>query len=53
VFIEKYNGIGGCLAVIRVRVTYFDCVFCCPAVSPSLDCFFRGKYMAAQCEKWQ
>ena len=31
-FIEKYNGTGGCLAVIRVRVTYFDCDFCCPAI---------------------
>ena len=27
-FFEKYNGTGGCLAVIRVRVTYFDLGFC-------------------------
>jgi len=53
VFIEKYNGTGGCLAVIRVRVTYFDCDFCCPAVSQSLDCFFRGKFIAVQSEKWR
>jgi len=52
-FIDKYNGTGGCFAVIRVRVTYFYCDFCCPAVSLSLDCFFRGKFIAAQSEKWQ